>query len=91
MDESGSKYEITRFAVRKSWKGQLAGEIQTRIIVECCLCGAQFEDDREYLLFLTGPDIEGFFSTNICALNRRAEDSQEEQEVLNSISNELGQ
>ena len=56
----------TRFSVIKSWKGDPKEDLYTRIVNQCCLCGFSFEDNKKYLLYLYGPDKDGFYATSFC-------------------------
>ena len=47
----GLRIETTTFYVLDSWKGEKANRIVTKINVQCCLCGASFDENENYLVF----------------------------------------
>jgi len=59
--------ELTHFSEIRSWKGSHGKQFYTRIITACCMCGISFVAGETYLLYLYGPDKEGFYSTSICS------------------------
>ena len=77
--------QITVFNVRESWKGNHSKEFRTRIPTECCVCGMDFSEGDVYLLFLFGPDEEGFYSTGSCSWPKRIEEAKVEIEVLDKL------
>ncbi len=82
------KLTMIHFSIIKSWKGHLKKDLYTRIITQCCLCGYSFEEKKKYLLYLYGPDKEGFYSTSICIRTTYAENAEEDIEILDELVNE---
>ncbi|MFC6635477.1 hypothetical protein [Microbulbifer taiwanensis] len=76
----------THFSEIKSWKGEHGKQFYTDIVVACCMCGFHFEEGKEYLLYLYGPNEEGYFSTSVCSRTTRLTDeANQEIEVLNDL------
>ncbi len=76
----------TQFVAVKSWKGAHAKRFYTEIVIACCMCGYIFEEGKNYLLYLYGPDKNGYFSTSSCSRTQRESEAiKEEIEILNKI------
>lgn len=76
----------TQFVSLKSWKGTFPARFYTRIETSCCVCGYKFKEGREYLLYLTGPDLQGMYQTNICSRTRVADiQATDEIKVLDQL------
>lgn len=76
----------THFSEVQSWKGKHGKQFYTNIVVACCMCGYTFEEGRVYLLYLYGPDEQGFYSTSSCSRTTRlSEELKPELEILNSL------
>jgi hypothetical protein len=75
--------EVTEFAVLKSWKGSNTSPIHTRIITETSACGRSFEKGKRYLLYLSGPDDQGYYETNWCSRTTEALNGSKDINVLN--------
>ncbi|WP_395376580.1 hypothetical protein [Marinicella sp. W31] len=90
FDEMNQEYaydaEITQFSIIKSWKGALTTEVKTKIITACCMCGMSFSHSGSYLLYLYGPDDDGYYSTSICSRTKLTEDDDPEIHILDQIS-----
>lgn len=77
--------EITHFSEIESWKGIHGKQIYTKIVTTCCMCGISFVEGKTYLLYLYGPNKQGYYSSSSCTRTKPAEGAEEEVEVLNSI------
>lgn len=76
----------TQFVAVKSWKGDHAKRFITEIVVSCCMCGYSFGEGQNYLLYLYGPDKNGYFSTSSCTRTKReAANIKNELDILNKI------
>ncbi len=51
-------YWIVKFAVQDSWKGIGGTEITVRTATSSAMCGYQFEDGKEYLVYAHGTAAE---------------------------------
>lgn len=56
----------TQFLTIKSWKGEHNKMFTTEIDVECCKCGVNFYLNKCYILYLYGPNKDGYYSTSSC-------------------------
>jgi len=74
--------EITTFALEHAWKGDPAVTFRTRIVTQCCFCGMSFVVGEHYLLYLTGPDDDGFYDTSSCSRSARSADAGDDIAVL---------
>lgn len=84
--------EITHFSEIRSWKGSHGKQFYTRIVTACCMCGKSFSEGDTYLLYLYGPDDEGFYGASTCS--RTSEQSRIEEgelEALDRIATELAE
>lgn len=77
--------EITEFSVVESWKGSHAKQIYTAIVTQCCLCGMRFAKGSRHLLYVYGPNKNGFYGTSICTRTKPIERAVEDIDVLNRI------
>ena len=68
----------TEFIALRSWKGTHGKRFYTRINTECCLCGISFSVSETYLLYLYGPDKEGYYSTSMCTRTTRESEAEED-------------
>ncbi|PCK06950.1 MAG: hypothetical protein COA42_16795 [Alteromonadaceae bacterium] len=76
----------TQFVALKSWKGEHGKRFFTEIFIACCMCGYSFEEGENYLLYLYGPDKNGYFSTSSCSRTKReTNEINKEIEILNKI------
>ena len=78
------RIDLTHFSEVKSWKGDHAKHFYTRIEVSCCMCGYVFEVGKTYLLYLHGPDNEGYYVTGICSRTAHESDALDDIKVLDS-------
>lgn len=78
--------EITRFVTVDSWKGSHGESFATKTIVGGGMCGMAFEEGKAYLLYLYGPDKEGYYSASICSRSIKLEGAKEDLGILKSIS-----
>lgn len=84
--------ETTHFSEIRSWKGSHGKQFYTSIVTACCMCGKSFQQGATYLLYLYGPDNEGFYRASTCS--RTSEQSRIEDgelEVLDLIAAEQAQ
>ncbi len=77
--------DITQFEEIQSWKGVHGKSFHTKINTMCCMCGYSFREGESYLLYLSGPDEEGYYSTSTCSRTRPRYGADEEIEVLNRL------
>jgi hypothetical protein len=77
--------QVTRFATTRRWKGDPGATFETDIVTACCICGMVFEVGERYLLYLSGPDSNGRFSTSICSRSRLSRGLDEEIEILDRL------
>jgi hypothetical protein len=78
--------DITQFNEIQSWKGEHGKSFHTKINTMCCMCGYSFEAGKEYLLYLYGPNDDGYYSTSICSRTKPKDHAEEEIQVLNRIA-----
>lgn len=57
----------TQFVALQSWKGEHGKRFFTDIVIACCMCGYTFEQGQTYLLYLHGPDNNGYYRTSSCS------------------------
>ena len=74
--------KLTKFEPQRTWKGDFHHSFQTKIDTNCCVCGVSFEVGQTYVLFLHGPDAEGYYSTSSCARARIRHHQSMEDEIL---------
>ncbi|WP_462156602.1 hypothetical protein [Pseudoalteromonas sp. GB56] len=72
----------TFFTVLEVFKGQEMSELQTQIDTVCCICGMSFTQGETYLLYLQGPDQEGFYHASTCSRSRGIKYAQEDLQIL---------
>ncbi len=78
--------EVTKFITVKAWKGISEQHFYTKIYTICCACGVSFTKGKEYLLYLSGPNDEGYFRSSMCTRTRPfSKTSIPEIEVLDKI------
>lgn len=76
----------TQFVAIESWKGGHEKRFFTEIITSCCMCGYSFEVGKTYLLYLYGPDKNGYYRTSSCSRTKEDSDQvKKEIEILNNI------
>ncbi|RUO38589.1 hypothetical protein CWE13_02790 [Aliidiomarina shirensis] len=85
ISRSDIEIEITQFRTLQSWKGEHGETFKTRINTACCMCGYAFSSGASYLLYLYGPDDEGYYAASTCSRTTRATNADEEIEVLNRL------
>lgn len=56
----------TRISVVEAWKGQIAGIVESRVFVGCCMCGFTFGVGAQYLIFATRSE-DGFLHVSVCS------------------------
>src|SRR5690606_37438913 len=83
--DEGIDGEITHFAVVDSWKGEHGEKLSTKTITTRGMCGMSFKQGSAYLLYLYGPDKEGYYSASICSRSVRLEGASEDIKILNAI------
>ncbi|TRW49444.1 hypothetical protein FM042_00845 [Aliidiomarina halalkaliphila] len=76
----------THFVTKQTWKGDHGPTFTTDIVTACCLCGYVFREGQTYLLYLYGPNEDGYFSTSTCSRTKIASDDiDKELEILDLI------
>lgn len=80
-----AKGAVTTFKVIKSWKGKAKNIFRTKIIIECCVCGISFMIGKDYLLYLSKPDSDEYYSTSSCSRSRLLEQARDDEKILNGI------
>lgn len=86
----GNGYEITSFAVSQSWKGKIESSFTTRIYVECCACGTNFDSNEKYVLYLYGPSDSGHYKTDVCSRTKKYSSADKKEiDLLNGIDVEI--
>ena len=74
--------KLTRFKPTRVWKGNLNPSFQTKIDANCCVCGVKFKEGEPYVLFLYGPNAEGYYTTSSCMRSRMKRRQSMENEIL---------
>lgn len=84
IPDVGAVIQESTFYILESWKGEKVTRVSTKINVQCCVCGFHFEEGETYLVFAyEGKD--GYYSTSICSLTRRADQAEEYLTILRDI------
>lgn len=78
-DDEQMAMDTTHFSTVKIWKGQPGKTFATRMHTAGNLCGLKFTQAKTYLLYLSGPGQDGFYSTNNCS--RTAEQAQAGEDI----------
>lgn len=77
--------QITDFQTIRVWKGIVGKKLKTKINIRCCNCGFTFTEKDEYILYLSGPDKEGYYKANSCSGTKLLQSAAEEEiEYLNN-------
>jgi hypothetical protein len=91
-EEKGKRKETyyekqrTQFVAIESWKGLHGKRFFTEVEVVCCVCGYRFVAGEEYLLYLYGPDKNGYYHASTCSRTKIiSSTSREEIEILRKI------
>ena len=82
--------QTTHFSTIESWKGIHGKQLYTQIVTACCMCGMMFEQGKIYLLYLYGPNKDGYFSTSICSRTTHVENAEEEINFLRKLAPNRG-
>lgn len=92
-EEDGFKmqYERTQFYVLQSWKGEKASRVYVESNVTCCLCGYVFPEEGSFLVYASGPNRNGYYSTSICRRTKPIEAAEKEIATLDEIVAEAKQ
>ena len=77
--------EETTFHVLRSWKGERASRVITRINVQCCACGYSFDVGKQYLVYGYERDTDSFVTTSICSRTAPEPKAGDDIEVLDVI------
>lgn len=86
QERLSSDRQITHFVTKQTWKGDHGPQFTTDIVTACCLCGYAFREGQTYLLYLYGPNEDGYFSTSTCSRTKIASDDiDKELEILDLI------
>ena len=73
----------TQFVALESWKGSHGKRFFTEVEILCCMCGYSFVEGEEYLLYLYGPNKDGYYHASTCSRTKIINSkSQDEIEVL---------
>jgi hypothetical protein len=65
-DSPHAMTQVTRISVVEAWKGQIAGIVESKIFVGCCMCGFAFGVGAQYLIFATRSK-NGFMHVSVCS------------------------
>lgn len=84
--DEGIDGEITRFVTVDSWKGSHGESFATKTTMGGGMCGMSFEKGKAYLLYLYGPDKEGYYSASICSRSIKLEGAKEDLGILKTIA-----
>jgi hypothetical protein len=91
-EEKGKRKETyyqkqrTQFVAIESWKGLHGKRFFTEVEVVCCVCGYRFIEGEEYLLYLYGPNKDGYYHASTCSRTKIINSkSLEEMEILRKI------
>jgi hypothetical protein len=77
----------THFSVIESWKGMHEERFITEIEVVCCVCGYRFKDGEEYLLYLSGPNDDGYYHASSCSRTKKVTSQfREEIDILRKMA-----
>jgi len=79
------KKDITEFSEIESWKGVHGKKFYTKIVTVCCMCGFRFEQGETYLLYLGGPDAEGFYTTSTCSRTKKLASAKADVQILRKL------
>lgn len=92
-DEEGYKleYERTQFYVLQSWKGEKASRVYVESVVTCCMCGYVFPETGSFLVYASGPNSKGYYSTSICRRTQPLDAAKGEIALLDEIAAEARQ
>jgi len=76
---------ITEFSVEKVWKGKKVNNIwiKRRVRLNCSYSG--FRPGVSYLLYLSGPDPDGFYQASACSRTNRLSESEEDIRILDGM------
>lgn len=84
--DEGIDGEITHFVTVDSWKGRHGENFITKTTMGGGMCGMSFEKGKAYLLYLYGPDKEGYYSASICSRSIKLEGAKEDLAILKTIA-----
>ena len=82
----GYEGQEVRFTVDHAWKGIKSNVLFTRGPTQSASCGMAFAEGEEYLLYLFGPDGDGYYGTSICSRTKLLRDAGPDIEVLQEIN-----
>jgi hypothetical protein len=87
LEEVGPAQEIQKTSVQvlRQWKGKKQNRVEFQIDVQCCICGYQFPNHGEFLIYAYGPDKEGNYRTTICNRTKPSSSASAEFEILDSV------
>ena len=88
FDANGEEIQSTIFDVIKSWKGKLGQRVTTRINIQCCVCGIEFQEDYVYLVYGYETDSQNVYSTSICSRTKARELADRDIEILEQLWSE---
>jgi len=85
-------YEITEFLAIRSWKGKFGDYFRTKVNMACCVCGISFVPGETYLLYLNGPDENGYYDTHMCMRTTHFKSDRARQDIqfLNELVPDQG-
>ena len=84
-EHQGEEGQITRFTLLDVFKGEAEDSILTKSLKSNASCDLFFEQGTAYLLYLYGPDQEGYYSTTICNRSIKLEGAKQDLEVLKQL------
>ena len=84
-ESQGQEGQITRFTVLDNFKGEALDTLSTKSLKSGTSCDVFFEQGKAYLLYLYGPDQEGFYSTTICNRSIMLEGAKQDLEMLRRL------
>jgi hypothetical protein len=79
------EYERTQFYVVQSWKGEKATRVYVESMITCCMCGYVFPETGSFLVYASGPNRDGYYSTSICRRTKPLREATQDIALLDEI------
>ncbi|MCP4134025.1 MAG: hypothetical protein GY754_23845 [bacterium] len=87
-DSNLAGYHIIRFKVKKQWKGLKRDTIFTRIEIMCCVCGYEFKEKTEFLVYAHKTN-EKYYSASTCSRTEIASKAKKDIAILNNMHKKI--
>lgn len=82
----GGIHQNTQFSTIHHWKGSPGDRFATHTNTSSAACGYSFQPGETYLLYLTGPDASGNYSTSSCSRTKPLNAAVVDLDVLNVLA-----